>query len=174
MNDGESPKTTHGTSLHLCCQIFVQQLLSVYVGLIGVISKTIHNILVHLRPLLRHEHLLGTCRMRLMLWILAVSCIRVKATNGDPTGQPSMQPSQHPSTQPSIHPSRQPTRIPSRQPTSNPSNQPSIQPSSRPSHQPSSRPSHQPSSRPTHQPSSRPSEQVGEKYFDHIICITSL
>ena len=166
---GVSPKTSVWTSTHHYYQSFVQQLFFLYVGLIAVckiISETIVQnicgILVRLSPLLRQEHILGTCRMRMMLWIFVVSCVRVQASLGDPTGQPSM----HPSSQPSQRPSTQPSMDPTRQP----SKQPSIQPSSRPSNQPSGHPSGQPS----HQPSQQPSEQVGFTCYNHTDCLSSL
>ncbi|MFY4727719.1 S16 family serine protease, partial [Nitrospira sp. BLG_2] len=66
---------------------------------------------------------------------------------GDPSRQPSQQPSSQPTRQPSSRPSNQPTRQPTSQPFGDPTDQPSGQPIGDPSRQPSQQPSSQPTGR---------------------------
>ena len=79
---------------------------------------------------------------------------------GQPTMNPSRQPSSQPSAQPVMRPSSQPSQQPTMQPSGQPSRQPTSQPSQQPSAQPSMRPSRQPSGQPTHQPTRQPTSQV--------------
>ena len=72
---------------------------------------------------------------------------------GQPSEQPTEQPSMQPSEQPTSRPSRQPTSQPSRQPTEQPTSQPSRDPTNQPTSQPSEQPSSKPSRQPTEQPS---------------------
>jgi hypothetical protein len=83
--------------------------------------------------------------------------------SGQPSGEPTSQPSGQPVSRPSTPPTKQPLAVPSSVPTKFPSGRPTSQPSRQPTGQPSSLPfsfpTPEPSVKPSNHPSSQPSPQ---------------
>ena len=105
-------------------------------------------------PRCLHDTLIMTTKQLLFI-LFSFSVMIVSGQTTTPTGQPSQQPTLEPTNQPSQQPSQQPTI----EPTNQPSQQPSKQPSSLPSQQPSEQPTMRPSAQPSRQPSSGPTNQ---------------